>query len=91
MKKILGVLGVAVIAATMFFSANAVSGSTTDLNLASLISMNTANAEGCDQCKVVTKILGINTTVFSCKTVQGESCSATHNGTTVSCSNAKQC
>ena len=45
MKKIIGILGVAVIAATMFYSANAVNVSKTDLNLASLVSMNTANAE----------------------------------------------
>lgn len=46
MKKIIGILGVAVIAATMFFSANAVNGSANDTSLAGLIAMNTANAEG---------------------------------------------
>lgn len=45
MKKLIGILGVAVIAATMFFSANSVSDNTTDASLASLITMNTANAE----------------------------------------------
>ena len=44
MKKIIGILGVAVIAATMFFSANVVSGSN-ETNTVSLIAMNTANAE----------------------------------------------
>jgi hypothetical protein len=44
MKKIIGVLGVTVIAATMFFSNNnAMSGS--DISLASLVGMNSANAE----------------------------------------------
>jgi len=43
MKKILGVLGVAVIAVAMFFSANA--NTSSDLDLASLISLNSANAE----------------------------------------------
>jgi hypothetical protein len=45
MKKIVGVLGVAVIAATMFFSANGVTDSPADTNLASLLGMNSANAE----------------------------------------------
>ena len=44
MKKIIGILGVAVIAATMFFSANVMS--TNDTGLASVIALNTANAEG---------------------------------------------
>jgi len=45
MKKLIGILGVAVIAATMFFSANNVSGSSSDISLASLMSMNNANAQ----------------------------------------------
>lgn len=44
MKKIIGILGVAVIAAAMFFSANAVS-STNDTDLSSLIAIDVANAE----------------------------------------------
>jgi hypothetical protein len=55
MKKIIGVLGVAVIAATMFFSANVENGSTSDASLASLLGMNSANAEwqdgGGEKCK----------------------------------------
>ncbi|WP_026712494.1 hypothetical protein [Flavobacterium daejeonense] len=49
MKKIIGVLGVAVIAATMFFSANNANGFNSDTSLASLITMNEAHAgaEGC--------------------------------------------
>ncbi|MBA0883952.1 hypothetical protein [Flavobacterium undicola] len=46
MKKIIGVLGVAVIAVAMFFSANAVNSSVADLNLNSLINLNVAHAEG---------------------------------------------
>jgi hypothetical protein len=45
MKKTIGVLGVAVIAVTMFFSANVENGSTSDTSLASLLGMNSANAE----------------------------------------------
>ncbi|MFA9189550.1 hypothetical protein [Flavobacterium magnesitis] len=44
MKKILGILGVAVIAATMFFSSNNMS-TTEDTSLAGLIALNAANAE----------------------------------------------
>lgn len=44
MKKIIGILGVAVIATTMFFSANNVNDSTKDISLSSLISLNNANA-----------------------------------------------
>lgn len=45
MKKIIGFLGVAVIAATMFLNSNNVNNSSNDLKLASLLSINTANAE----------------------------------------------
>jgi len=45
MKIIIGILGVAMIAATMFFSANNVNVSSSDASLASLMGMNTANAE----------------------------------------------
>lgn len=43
MKKILGFFGVAVFATVMFFSAN--TNTSSDLDLASLISLNSANAE----------------------------------------------
>jgi len=45
MKKIIGIVGVAVIAAAMFFTTNKVNGSGLDTSLASLIGMNAANAE----------------------------------------------
>ena len=45
MKKIIGVLGVAVIAVAMFFSANAVSGNSTNTDLASLMTLNKAHAD----------------------------------------------
>lgn len=48
MKKILGILGVVMIAATMFFSSNVANTSNGNLNLAGLININTANAE--DNC-----------------------------------------
>lgn len=52
MKKLIGILGVVVIAMAMFFSANPINSSNIDLNLADLITMNTANAEvpGQDTC-----------------------------------------
>ena len=45
MKKIIGILGIVVIAATMFFSANEVNGSNSDISLTSLMTLNSANAE----------------------------------------------
>ena len=45
MKKIIGILGVAVIAMAMFFSTNNLNSSNEDLELASLIAIDTANAE----------------------------------------------
>jgi hypothetical protein len=45
MKKIIGILGVAVIAATLFFSTDVVNSTNTDTTLGSLIVMNTANAD----------------------------------------------
>lgn len=45
MKKIIGILGVAVIAATMFFNTNNVNGYSSDASLASLVTLNSANAQ----------------------------------------------
>lgn len=45
MKKILGILGVAVIVAAMFLNTNAVNGSSSDTSLANLLTLNSANAE----------------------------------------------
>jgi hypothetical protein len=45
MKKIIGILGVVMIAATMFFSANGVNSSSSDTSLADLVGMNAANAQ----------------------------------------------
>ena len=45
MKKTIGVLGIAVIAATMFFNVNSVNGSATDTSLTSLMKMNLAHAD----------------------------------------------
>jgi hypothetical protein len=44
MKKVLGILGIAVIAAAMFFTTNNVNEST-DSSLSSFVGMNSANAE----------------------------------------------
>ncbi len=44
MKKVIGILGVAMIAAAMFFNTNLVNDSTKDISLSSLISLNNANA-----------------------------------------------
>ena len=71
MKKIIGILGVAVFAMAMFFSTNATSSSDGNLNLASLITLNTANAESC---------IGANFRVISipggwhCQNNAGSSC-----------------
>ena len=45
MKKLTGTLSVVVIAMVMFFSTNSINSSNGDLDLASLIAINTANAE----------------------------------------------
>ena len=45
MKKIIGIIGIAVIAMAVFFNANTMNGSNGDLDLANLIAMNIANAE----------------------------------------------
>ncbi len=46
MKKIVGILGVAVLAATMFMSTNNVNESG-DISLSAVIGLSSANAEGC--------------------------------------------
>lgn len=45
MKKLLGVLGIAVVAMTMFFNTNSLSNSTGDFDLTTLLTKNTAFAE----------------------------------------------
>lgn len=45
MKKIIGILGVAVLGMSMFFNANFLNTSGEGLNLENLVSINTANAE----------------------------------------------
>lgn len=44
MKKIIGILAIAVITATMFFSSNTVNSSSTDISLTNLTSINEAHA-----------------------------------------------
>lgn len=46
MKKIIGILGIAVFSMAMFFSTNAMNSINGDLDLENLASLNTANAEG---------------------------------------------
>lgn len=53
MKKIFGILGVAIIAATMFFSANNLDGSNLDISLAGLMNINVAHSED-----------GVNTAIY---------------------------
>ncbi|WP_281299289.1 hypothetical protein [Flavobacterium limnophilum] len=55
MKKILGILGVTVMAVTMFLSTNNTNGASSDVNLAGLIGINNANAENCDDYQYVTE------------------------------------
>ncbi|WP_269243377.1 hypothetical protein [Flavobacterium limnophilum] len=45
MKKILGILGVTVMAVTMFLSTNNTNGASSDVNLAGLFTFNSANAQ----------------------------------------------
>lgn len=45
MKKLIGIIGVVAIAMTIFFNTNSLNSSTENLDLASLIAINTANAE----------------------------------------------
>lgn len=45
MKKIIGSLGVVIIAVAMFFNTNVTNNSTEDTSLTSLIGLNSANAE----------------------------------------------
>ncbi|MBA0884776.1 hypothetical protein [Flavobacterium undicola] len=45
MKKILGILGVVVIAVTMFLGTDKINSSSPDNNLSDVIAMNSANAE----------------------------------------------
>ncbi len=45
MKKLIGIFGIAIIAMTMFFSTNTVNSSNENFDLASLVSLNTADAE----------------------------------------------
>jgi hypothetical protein len=49
MKKIIGILGVAVIAVAMFINSNNIE-TTNDFDLASLMSLSSANAEGSGVC-----------------------------------------
>jgi hypothetical protein len=59
MKKIIGILGVMVIAVAMFFSTNTINSSNGDLNLANLVNMNPANAGGhYDDCDTQTGMHG---------------------------------
>ena len=50
MKKLIGMVGIAVMAMAMFFSTNAMDSSNSNLDLASIINMNTANAEEGGDC-----------------------------------------
>lgn len=59
MKKIIGILGVAFIVATMFFSTNNLKSSGSDVSLDGLLAMNTANAE--------VKPNGLVEDILSCK------------------------
>lgn len=51
MKKLIGILGIAVVASAMFLSTNAVNSSTEDTSISSLIALNTANAETAWGCR----------------------------------------
>ncbi len=73
MKKLIGIVGVAVIAMAMFFSTSALNSSSGDLDLASLLNINTANAEsGTYKGPLCSNQSG---TIYCCKGSEG-SCSA---------------
>ena|GEM_PF-2675020 len=66
MKKKIGIFSVVIIACAMFFNANLTQNTKSDVNLASLIAINIANAEGSnpnccndpgDQCAVYGTII----------------------------------
>lgn len=65
MKKLIGILGVAVIAMAMFLNTNNMNSSNGDLDLANLLTMNTANAEDWG---------GIGSNKCVCKPNQGNKC-----------------
>ena len=76
MKKLIGIVGIAVIAMAMFFNTNALNSSNGDFDLASLLNMNSANAEcthGDPEC------------FFKCDSTPNETCKFTyqHAGVTV--------
>jgi hypothetical protein len=89
MKKIIGVLGLAVIAATIFFSANNVSGSISDASLASLTSLNEAHAdaETNTTCTVTTKCFGLTGYESGSVSCTGSKCTRTT--TSVTCDGKK--
>lgn len=87
MKKIIGVLGVAVIAATMFFNTNNVSGSSSDIGLASLMNMNVAYADGEYSCTATTTCYNILGSVTGSVSCTGAKCSRTV--TSVTCDGKK--
>lgn len=69
MKKKIGIFIVAIIACAMFFNANLSQNTKSDVNLASLIAINIANAEGsnpfcCDDPGDTCKVYG--TTIQDC-------------------------
>ena len=49
MKKAIGILGVIVFTVAMFFNTNTISGSNSDTSLVSLMTLNSANAESCQE------------------------------------------
>ena len=80
MKKIIGILGVAFIAIAMFFNTSGMNSSNGDLDLASILNMNTANAE----C-TINGPGGVSTYCPQSPT----NCAITLNGNTVACHNSK--
>ena len=67
MKKIIGILGVAVFSMAMFFNVNTLNSSAGDLDLASLISLNTANAEDGGGCAMTQSCNGGMCSVLNAK------------------------
>jgi hypothetical protein len=83
MKKIIGVLGVAVIAVAMFLTTNVVNKTSSDISLMSLVTINEANAEAnATSCTVTTTCMNSIGDPNGSVSCTGAKCSRTWNSVT---------
>jgi hypothetical protein len=71
MKKIIGIIGVCVFALTMFMNTNSANNTNSDTNLASLMSISSANAEQTEAKLTYCQWFGDRT---GCKDAAGKTC-----------------